>query len=120
MRGGWLWPLPGTVLDLPTRRMPARLRPASKVGLGLRLGPLGSPTYVLGWQIVDSAADSMTLQVDSAGLTAHKVLLRQDSQLVLATFIFCKRRWSRLSWLLVAPMHRWTEPYLLGRAAARG
>lgn len=87
--------------------------------LGLRLGPGRSADYVLGWKIRTKTSDSVTLEVHSALLTAHKVVQVADSRIIVATFVRYERRWARSVWSAVAPVHHRTEPVLLSYAASR-
>jgi len=90
-----------------------------KTILGLRLGPRRSPDHVLGWRIQSKDPDRIVLEVSSALLTAHKVVWVDASRLTVATFIRYDRRWARVVWSAVAPVHHRTEPLLLTYAASR-
>src|SRR5437588_10180524 len=57
------------------------------VGLGLRLGPRRSRSYVLGWSIVSNAPDVIVLGVESFMLTARLVVRLTEATVVHATFV---------------------------------
>lgn len=90
-----------------------------RYALGLRLGPRPSPAHVLGWRIVRRTPDSITLEVRSALVTAHKLLRVERSRVVMTTFVRYDRPFASALWSAVTPVHHRTEPYLLGHAATR-
>jgi hypothetical protein len=86
--------------------------------LGFRLGPRPSSDHVLGWKIVETAPDSIVLELRSALVIARKVVRVEGARVVMTTFVRYRRPRARALWSAVAPIHHLTEPYLLGRAAA--
>jgi hypothetical protein len=90
-----------------------------RVGLGLRLGPRRSPSYVLGWKILSTRPDVIVLGVDSFLLRAQIVVRVQESRVLHATFVRYERRPARVVWAAAAPLHRLVIPFLLRGAAAR-
>ncbi len=90
-----------------------------KAILRLRLGPRGSPEYVLGWKIHSIGCRCITLMVRSPLITAAKVVQVDDSRLVVATFVRFERRLARAVWSAVAPVHHRIEPLLLSLARSR-
>jgi hypothetical protein len=103
-------------------RAPAALRSfvvfGWRYGLGLRLGPRASGDHVLGWKIDSETPDALVLAVQSALLSARKVVRVEPARVVMTTFVRYERAPARALWSAVAPVHHRTEPYLLGRAAA--
>ena len=87
-------------------------------GLGLRLGPRPSPDHVLGWRITVNAPEMIILEVQFRFGTAHNVLCVASSRVLVGTFVRFEKRGGRTVWSLVAPLHQWIVPYILGRAAA--
>ncbi len=97
-----------------------RLLPLSwRLGLGLRLGPRSSRDHILGWRIVRTQPDSIVLELDSRLISAHNVVVVDDSRVRWAAFVRYERRGVRLLWALAVPIHRLTLSYVLGRAATR-
>lgn len=88
-----------------------------RVALGLRLGPRASPDHVLGWKIVSSTPDAITLEVGSRLVTAVKVLQVGAGRATAATFVRYERWPGRIVWRVIAPVHHRTEPLLLTLAA---
>ena len=77
------------------------------------------PDAVLGWQTVSSSPDAHHLRAAGPVLRAEIVARRtSDRTATMTTFLFYRRRRTRLLWLLVGPLHRAIAPYLLRRAAA--
>jgi Protein of unknown function (DUF2867) len=89
-----------------------------RYGLGFRLGPRASRAHVLGWKITGNAPDAVVLDLQSALLTAKKVVRVEGDRVVMTTFVRYERRPARLLWSAVTPIHHRTEPFLLGRAAS--
>jgi hypothetical protein len=88
-----------------------------RYGLGFRLGPMGSPAHVLGWEIASNAPEAVHLALQSALVTARKVVRVDAGRVVMTTFVRYQRAPARLLWAAAAPIHHQTEPYLLGHAA---
>lgn len=83
--------------------------------LGLRLGPRTSPDYVLRWKIVTRASDAVTLEPQSALMTARKVVRVEGSHVIVTTSVNYERPLGRVVWSLVRPVHRVLEPRFLAR-----
>jgi hypothetical protein len=89
------------------------------VGLGLSLGPRGSPEHVLGWRILTAAEDLIILSVQSVLLgSAHLVFGLEDSRVLLASLVRYEKRIARPIWSVAQPVHHQIVPYLLRRAAS--
>ena len=84
--------------------------------LGLRLGPLHSPDHILGWHILDRAANSVTLELRSWFLTCHLVFWLDGTTLVFATSVRYERRIGAVVWPPVSVIHRRAVPYVLRHA----
>jgi hypothetical protein len=89
------------------------------VGLGLRLGPRGSRSYVLGWSIVSNTPEVIVLGVGSFMITARLVVRVAESTVVHATFVRYERRPAKVIWPVAAVIHRRVIPFLLRNAAGR-
>jgi len=85
--------------------------------LGLRLGPPGSPTHVLGWRIVDDCRDMVTLQAPSVLIAGHNVVIVQESSVLWTTLVRYERPIARPIWRLIELVHRIVLPYTLTRAS---
>jgi Protein of unknown function (DUF2867) len=84
---------------------------------GVRLGPLHTGGYVLGWRIVKNTPDSVVLQVRSAaGVTVRLVVGAGRDRVVAGTFVRCEGLLSRVLWFAIAPIHRLVVSRLLGEA----
>jgi hypothetical protein len=88
--------------------------------LRLRLGPLSSPGYILGWRIL--AAEPEVVHLEAAGPLLRGVLVArrfEPGRAVLTTFVIYGRpRAARAIWAIAGPIHRRVAPYLMERAAA--
>jgi hypothetical protein len=87
-----------------------------RYGLGLRLGPRGSDTHVLGWAIASNTPDAVDLTLQSALVSARKVVRVDAERVVMTTFVRYERAPARTLWVAAAPIHHRTEPYLLAHA----
>jgi hypothetical protein len=84
---------------------------------GVRLGPLHTGGYVLGWRIVKSTPEFVVLQVRSAaGVTIRLVVQAGASRVLAGTFVRCEGLPGRVLWFAVAPIHRLVVSRLLGEA----
>ena len=88
-------------------------------GLGLRLGPRRSRSYVLGWNIVSNTPEVIVLGVESFMLTARLVVRVRESTVVHATFVRYERAPARIIWPIAAIVHRRVIPFLLRYAATQ-
>jgi Protein of unknown function (DUF2867) len=85
--------------------------------LGVRLGPLHSAGYVLGWRILKSAPDFVVLQARSgAGITVRLVIQTDGRSVLAGTFVRCEGLLARAAWFALAPIHRLVMSRLLGEA----
>jgi Protein of unknown function (DUF2867) len=85
--------------------------------LGVRLGPLRSAGYVLGWRIVKSTPEFVVLQVRSgAGVTVRLVIQAGSASVRFGTFVRCEGLLARAAWFAIAPIHRLVVSRLLGEA----
>lgn len=87
--------------------------------LGLRLGPLRSPDHVLGWHVLDRAANSIVLETRSWFLTCNQVFWISECTLVYTTSVRYERKIGRVIWPPVSLVHGRTLPHLLRRAISR-
>jgi hypothetical protein len=62
--------------------------------------------------------DAIILEVQSALMTAHKILRVEASRVLLTTFVRYEHRMAGGVWPAIAPVHHRTEPYLLAHAAS--
>ncbi len=77
------------------------------------------PRSVQGWETVSSTADAFHIKTRGPALRAEIVARRTSATTAsITTFLFYRRRSTRLLWLLIGPLHRRIVPYLLARAAA--
>jgi len=90
-----------------------------RAGLGLRLGPLRSPDHVQGWDILDRAANSVTLELHSWSLTCHLVFWLDDTKLVFSSSVRYDRKIGAVIWRPASIIHRRIVPYLLQNAVYR-
>jgi hypothetical protein len=89
-----------------------------KYVLRFRLGPSASSDHVLGWKITARTPDSIVLELRSPLMTAEKILRTEDSRTFTMTLVRYERRFARALWLVAAPVHHRTEPWLLGRSVS--
>jgi hypothetical protein len=86
------------------------------LALGLKLGPPWSPDRVLGWEVRSSTPDRVLVGAGSRyGMPAELLLERQESSLVMATFMQHDNAFARALWSVVAPRHQRVVPYVLGQ-----
>jgi hypothetical protein len=84
---------------------------------GVRLGPLHSAGYVLGWRILKSTPDFVVLQASSgAGVTVRLVVMADGATVLAGTFVRCKGLFGRAVWFGIAPIYRLVVSRLLGEA----
>jgi hypothetical protein len=89
--------------------------------LKFRLGPVSSPTHVLGWRIV--TAEPGAIQLEASGPLMRGVLVARRAPAGTAsldTFVYYRRLSARVIWAGMSHLHRAVAPYLLERAAALG
>jgi hypothetical protein len=85
--------------------------------LGVRLGPLYSAGYVLGWRIVKNTPEFVVLQARSGvGVTVRLVIQAGASSVQFGTFVRCEGLLARAAWFGIAPIHRLVVSRLLGEA----
>jgi hypothetical protein len=74
--------------------------------LGLRLGPLSSPDYILGWKIADRGEDYIRLETSSWMMTPH-LLFKFDADRISVGSLIRYERWlARCIWPPVSILHR--------------
>lgn len=77
------------------------------------------PRSVLGWEPVSSTPDAFHIETRGPALRAEIVARRScPTTATLTTFLYYRRRRTRLLWLVIGPLHRRIAPYLLARAAS--
>jgi hypothetical protein len=88
--------------------------------LGLRLGPIRSDGFVLGWELRRSSPDCALLAARSRlGLSAELLVKRRPQRLLFDTFVQHENRIARAVWLGVEPVHRPIVRYVLEQASRR-
>lgn len=102
---------------------PAAMRCFLLVGwrsvLGLRLGPRHSVDHILGWHVLDRAANSVTLELQSWFLSCHIVFWADKSKLVFSTSVRYERKIGAVIWPPVSIIHRRAVPYVVRHAVGR-
>jgi hypothetical protein len=86
--------------------------------LGLRLGPLSAPDYILGWRIASREHNEVRIELQSALMRACLTLHLAGSMAVWHTNVYYIRPMARLLWEPVGVIHRQVVPYLLKRATS--
>jgi hypothetical protein len=90
------------------------------VVLGFRPGPSGSPDYILGWRIVETAPEQVVIEQRSWLMTAHLTMQVGDrQQLIWRTQVVYKHRAAKVVWFALGFVHRPVTRYLLSRASRR-
>jgi hypothetical protein len=84
--------------------------------LGLRLEQQPSSEHIGGWTIADRGDTWIRLEAASWFLTAHLVILVDDREVTVATFIQYDRPFAELVWPLLSVGHRKAMPGLLRHA----
>lgn len=84
--------------------------------LRLRLGPRPSPDHILGWLISACDPGSITVQARSRLLTAHNIVVVNESGIVWVTLVRFDKRIGRLVWGVIEPTHKLLLTYALKRA----
>jgi Protein of unknown function (DUF2867) len=84
--------------------------------LRLRLGPRPSPDHILGWRISACDSGSITVEARSRLLTAHNIVVVNESSIVWVTLVRYDKRIGGLVWAVIAPTHRLLLSYALKRA----
>lgn len=87
-----------------------------KLVLGLKLERGRSSDHVLGWQMSENPADTVTLEAGSWLVAAHNVATVRDSSVVWTTLVRYKKGVARPIWRLVELVHRILMPYILTHA----
>jgi hypothetical protein len=87
--------------------------------LGLRLGPRPSDDHVLGWAISggDLVEGSVALTAQSSFLQASNIVTVEQATVTWVTLVHYSGAAARPLWAIARPIHRFTIPYLLARAA---
>jgi hypothetical protein len=90
-----------------------------RVLCGLRLESRAAPDHVAGWKLADRGHRWLRLEAASWFMTAHLVVMVDDEQVSVATFIHYDRWVGGLIWPTLAVAHRALRPGLLRGTAAR-
>ncbi|MEB3984110.1 DUF2867 domain-containing protein [Mycobacterium sp. 663a-19] len=87
--------------------------------LRFRLGPLFSPDHLIGWRIVHSDPDAITLSTSGPLMRGELTLRREEGRrATLTTRVHYHREIAaRMVWAAVGPLHRVVAPRLMQRAA---
>ncbi|MEB3370878.1 DUF2867 domain-containing protein [Saccharopolyspora mangrovi] len=89
-----------------------------RVVLGLGLGPLTDPRYVLGWRIATSEREKLRLEQDSWLIAAANVITLEGTNVTWTTHVRYTSRLARTIWTLLLPVHKLTNTWRL-RICAR-
>ena len=85
----------------------------------LRLAPRGTAGTVAGWTLIASSTPTtVTLEVASRLITAHKVMSVAPDRITLTTYVWFRSRLGRAVWSALAPVHHRVEPLLVTLAAS--
>ena len=88
--------------------------------LGLRLGPIRSEEFVLGWEVRRSTPDLVLLgSTGRFGLSGELLFEPRRDSLLFATFVQLDNPATHAIWRCIAHHHRGVVRQLLGQAAAR-
>ena len=88
--------------------------------LGLRLGPIRSEEFVLGWEVRRSTPDLVLLgSTGRFGLSGELLFESRRDSLLFATFVQLDNPATHAIWRCIAHHHRGVVRHLLGQAAAR-
>jgi hypothetical protein len=79
---------------------------AQRLLLGLRLGPLRSPNYILGWKIAERGNDWVRIEATSWMMAASLVFKVDEVGLSVATFVRYDRRLAAVIWPPISIVHR--------------
>jgi hypothetical protein len=90
-----------------------------RVACGLRLESRPAPDRVGGWKVADRGDRWLRLEAVSWFMTAHLVVMVDDEQVSVATFIHYDRLVGGVIWPTLAVAHRALMPGLLRGTAAR-
>lgn len=90
-----------------------------RVFCGLRLHSRPAQERLGGWKLGDRGDRWLRLEADSWFMTAHLVVMVDDEQVSVATFIHYDRPMGALIWPALAVVHRALMPGLLRGTAAR-
>lgn len=82
--------------------------------VGFRLGPIPSPDHALGWRVIGTTGDTVELRTSGWQASAG-VVIRVTERTVLFTTFFRYERpaAARITWFVLAPVHRYFVPRLL-------
>jgi len=87
--------------------------------LGLRLGPIRSEEFVLGWEVRRSTPDLVLLgSTGRFGLSGELLFEPRRDSLLFATFVQLDNPATHAIWRCIAHRHRGVVRQLLGQAAA--
>lgn len=82
--------------------------------VGFRLGPRPSPGYVLGWRVIGTTADTIELRTQGWQATAGVVIRVRERTVLFTTYFRYERQVAgRITWFVLAPVHRFFVPLLL-------
>jgi hypothetical protein len=88
--------------------------------LGLRIGPIRSEEFVLGWEVRRSTPDLVLLgSTGRFGLSGELLFESRRDSLLFATFVQLDNPATHAIWRCIAHHHRGVVHQLLGQAAAR-
>ncbi len=88
--------------------------------IGLKLRPMRSADFVLGWEIRHASADFVLLGATSRiGMPAELLLVRQQHSLLFDTFVTLENRIARVTWARTEPLHRPVVRHVLAQGAHR-
>jgi hypothetical protein len=82
--------------------------------VGFRLGPIPSSDHVLGWRLIGATPETVELRTSGWQASADVVIrVRQASVLFTTWFRYERPIAGRITWCVLAPVHRFFVPRLL-------
>jgi hypothetical protein len=82
--------------------------------VGFRLGPIPSPGHALGWRIIAITPEAVELRTQGWQASAAVVIrVREPSVLFTTWFRYERPMAGRITWFVLAPVHRFFVPHLL-------
>ena len=82
--------------------------------VGFRLGPRPSPGHVLGWRVIGVTPETIELRTQGWQATAGVVIRVLERKVLFTTYFRYERQVpGRITWFILAPVHRFFVPWLL-------
>jgi hypothetical protein len=93
------------------------MRTGWRFPLRFHLAPTGAPGHVLGCRIIHNEPTVIVLEQCSPLMTAHNVVLVEETRIVWATLVSYRSPLAGPLWSVAAVIHHRTLPNLLAKAA---